>query len=431
MREPLTEAEKRLIYEQKMAGKSLTEIAKAMNCSYETARKWWRIQRDNKTVKPRGRPALGMLSTYPQEVRNKAVELKRATPSRGGQRIRLDLQDALELDENQLPSASRLTSLFRQACPEAVKDYQRRDYPSQPPIKSTAPHQLWQIDGKEYVPVGTDNIATVLDIRDPCSGVMIGSPAFITTTPKHCRKLSLAEVQTSLRDAFTTWGMPLIIQTDHENVYVGPPERYFPSVFTLWLVGLGIEHRPSRKRQPTDQGSVERTHRIQADWSWHDLIFETLADLQTVLDNNRHLYNERFPAQAGHCHGQPTLVAVPYVRHSGRPFDPALEWELFDLDRVDAFLAQRVWTRQVDDNGVVRIAGHRYYLGRAYVRQTISVTFLPPTRSFHFEQEDGSFIRDKPALGLDKADIIGRIPADKAWPILAQPFQLPLPLVGV
>ena len=124
-------------------------------------------------------------------------------------------------------------------------------------------------------------------------------------------------------------------------------------------------------------------------------------------------------------------MAFPQARHSGRPFDPALEWELFDLDRVDAFLAQRVWTRQVDDNGVVRVAGQRYYLGRAYLRQTISVTFLPPTRSFHFEQEDGSFIRHKPALGLDKADIIGRIPADKAWPILARPFQLPLPFGGV
>ena len=252
IREPLTEAEKRLIYEQKQAGQSLTEIAKTMNCSYETARKWWRIQRDNKTVQPRGRPALGVLSTYPPEVRDKAVELKRATPSRGGQRVRLDLQDALELDETQLPSAARLTRLFRQVCLEAVKDYQRRDYPSQAPVKSTAPHQLWQIDGKEYVPVGADDIATVLDIGDPYSGLMIGSPAFITTTAKHCRKLSLAEIQTSLRDAFTTWGMPLIIQTDHETVYVGPPERYFPSTFTLWLVDLGIEHRPSRKRQPTD-----------------------------------------------------------------------------------------------------------------------------------------------------------------------------------
>jgi len=34
-----------------------------------------------------------------------------------------------------------------------------------------------------------------------------------------------------------------------------------PSQLTLWLIGLGVEHRFSRPNTPTDQAQIERTHR--------------------------------------------------------------------------------------------------------------------------------------------------------------------------
>ncbi|MEA3345140.1 MAG: hypothetical protein U9Q78_02665, partial [Chloroflexota bacterium] len=64
MREPLTEAEKDYIEEQKRAGKTLKSIAEDLNCSYWTARKWWRIRRDGREPAPRGRPPEGPLSIY-------------------------------------------------------------------------------------------------------------------------------------------------------------------------------------------------------------------------------------------------------------------------------------------------------------------------------------------------------------------------------
>ena len=431
MRKVITEAEKQYIYQRKMAGASLPEIAKELNCSVETAKKWWRHKRDGKVVRDRGRPAQGVLSSYDEQIRDKAVELKRKHPGRGPKRVRLDLQEALDLAESELPSIARLGELFRQRCPEAVKVYGRQSYRSQPPLQARYPHQLWQMDGKEYVPFGNAELATVLNIRDPYSGALIMARAFETTTERHCRKLTLAEVQNTLRDAFAHWGRPLFIQTDHENVYVGSPERYFPSLFTLWLVGLGIEHRPSRKKRPTDQGSVERGHRTQENWVWQDETFATLTALQQALDQHQQLYNEAFPAQAGHCQGQPPLVAFPSAHHSKRNFDPALEWHLFDLDRVDAFLTQQLWTRLVNDNGVVSFAGFRYYLDPSFVGQTVSISFVPAGRAFAFAQADGTLIRSLPARGFDKIDIIGRAPADETWPILRQPFQLPLPFLGV
>ena len=64
-RAPLTQAEKQMISQKKATGESLVEISRAMHCSYETVRKWWRIARDQRQVRARGRPKRGPLSTYP------------------------------------------------------------------------------------------------------------------------------------------------------------------------------------------------------------------------------------------------------------------------------------------------------------------------------------------------------------------------------
>lgn len=431
MRKPLTEAEKQYLYKRKQAGETLREIATTLGCAYETARKWWRHYRDGTHPCPRGRPAEGALSTYPQDVRERAVALKQAHPHWGPDKVRVELQAALELSPTEVPSASRLAVLFREACPETVKRYRKRQYPERVPSTARSPHDQWQLDAKEKVAVGSDDVATVLTARDQYSALMVTSRAYVTTTEKGWRKLTLVEVQETLRYAFQQWGLPRTIQTDREVVYIGAPERYFPSLFTLWLIGLGIAHELSRTRRPTDQAEIERTHRTLGDWVWNDVAFATVADLQATLDMTRDSYNAAYPARTAHCEGQPPLSGHPHAAHSGRPFQAGAEWEMFDQDRVDAYLAQQTWTRLANATGTVSVASQPYYLGRAYAGETIAVTFRPESRCFCFETERGDHITDEPAIGLDKADIIGRSPVEVAWPQLVQPFQLPLPLQGV
>jgi hypothetical protein len=67
------------------------------------------------------------------------------------------------------------------------------------------------------------------------------------------------------------------------------------------------------------------------------------------------LPNEQYPSQSAHCHGKPPLVIFPTASTTGRPYHPDLEWDLFDLNRVDAFLAERLWTHKVMKNGVVNL----------------------------------------------------------------------------
>lgn len=427
-RAPLTEAEKQQIYERKQAGSTLRQIAQELECAVETARKWWRHKRDGTQPRPRGRPRTGELGSYPTAIRETAVTVKRTHPHWGPANVRLELKHQLGFEEKDLPSHSRLSALFKAQCPEAVQPRRRYHYRQKSPPVVKQPHQRWQIDAKEAIPVGDKDVVTVLTIRDPKAALIIASQAAVTTTERGWRKLTRQEVKDSLRLAFTEWGLPLEVQTDREDVYIGAPQCYFPSLFTLWLVGLGVTHIVSRDKRPTDQSQVERTHRTLGDMVWKDVPLDTLAQFQLALDNGRHRYNTQLPVQASDCQGRPPLTVYPYAQHSGRPFHPDREWLLFDMQRVDAYLARFVWTRKVTVKGEVTIHKHRFRVGVPYIGQTVSVRFIPDSRMFRFQAKDGTVISEKPVLGLNKQDIIGRIPAE--IPALDF-FQLPLPLEGV
>ncbi len=79
-RVPLTEAEKQYVQTRKQAGTTLAIIAGELRCSRMTARKWWRYLRNGVHPRARGRPPAGPLSTYPPEVVERAVALKRRWP---------------------------------------------------------------------------------------------------------------------------------------------------------------------------------------------------------------------------------------------------------------------------------------------------------------------------------------------------------------
>jgi transposase InsO family protein len=430
-RKALTKAEKEHICRRKQEGATHSQVAEELNCSPETIKKWWAYERQGKVPQPRGRPKQGALSSYSEQIRATAKQLKQSHPHWGPVTVRLKVKKELDLKEEELPSPSRLGVFFQEQCPEAVKPYQPRQYPEKPPPQVTKPHQRWQMDGKEKVQVGErgETVTTVLDVVDPYSGLFIASEAVETTTEKGWRKLTLTEIQTILRTAFSQWGLPQQIQTDREVVYVGSAERCFPSLFTLWLTGLGLEHVLSRPKRPTDQAHVERGHRTLGDLVWKDTLPLSVSALQTDLDQARLFLNQQYPSRATHCHGQPPLQAHPQAHHSGHFFHPLIETQLFDLNRVDAFLAQHVWTRLVSDTGVVSVAAQRYYLGRSFAGQTISLTFLPDPRSFRFTTAEGDEIATLPVRGLNREDILGFTVVDN-WPCPEQPSQLPLPISG-
>jgi transposase InsO family protein len=409
-RAPLTQAEKQNITEKNNVGMSQMQISVELGCSIETVRKWMRSEREQRTVRPRGRPKHGPGSTYPKEVSEKAIELKQAHPHWGPKKVRLEIQPLLSLTEKELPSSACLSELFKQRIPEVVQPRQPRLLPpADPKVRSV--HQRWQMDAKEGIPIGADR-ANVQEIRDVYSGLIIGSQAFMTPqTAKGWQHLHREEHQRALRRSFSEWGLPIEVQTDNDGEFANLTDPSFPTLFTLWLVGLGVTHIRSRPRRPTDQAQVERNHRTQGDFVWKDQTFDQLEPFQQALDYHRQFYNEKYPSQAAHCHGKPPLSVFPSANSTGQPYHFDLEWDLFDLKRVDAFLAQCIWTRKVATNGTVYLGDHYYILGRLWKSQSVSVRFLPISRSFSFQTKEGSGIVDLPALGFEKEHMIGLIPA--------------------
>jgi hypothetical protein len=285
----LTVAQRESIYREKLDGCSINELAQKYHCSKSCARFWWRMGRDHGVDglhQNRGaRLGPGVLSSFDPIIADHTLLLTRLPPKRGATRILHDLNLAPEMLGHTLPKRSSLANFFYQACPELLHSYKQQ--PSPPP-RARHVHELWQMDGKEHVALQDGTVATVLDIREPVACIFLGSLAHAVQTEKHWRKLTLCETQTDLRAVFTEFGLPVGVQTDRENLYGRPAAEAFPTLFTLWLVGLGIHHHFSRPHQPTDQPQVERGHRTLFDWMAQPDPIANLVALHTDLDTARY-----------------------------------------------------------------------------------------------------------------------------------------------
>jgi hypothetical protein len=424
-RRPLTVSEREAIYDGKLSGKRLIGLAQESQCSYSCARKWWRIGRRygrDALRRQRQSQASGALSCFEPIVAERALYWKRLHPKRGATRILADMDKDPLLEGVRLPKKSALAAFFREACPELL---QHRKPRPKPPPRSTHVHALWEIDSKENIRLADGTIATALDVREPLACCFLGSYAHEVQTEKAWRKLDLREIQADLRLVFAEFGLPVAIQTDRESVYGKPPEENFPTLFTLWLVGLGITHQFTRPGQATDQAHVERGHKTLFDWIEEPQPLANLAALQSALDEARFMHNCVLPSQAGDCQGRPPQEVHPEVKVPLRPYSPDAELALFDLRRVDQFLSRFAWPHKVSKVGQVTVGSHLYYVGVTYAGQTVDVRFDPGDCHLTFHNaQNGHLLRRQPIKELTVATITGlEVPP----PPTGEPVQLSFP----
>jgi len=425
----LTVAQREAIYLGKMQGRSLSQLAREIGCSKACARKWWRVGHKHGLESLRNTRLSAtntttiLLSRFDLRVAERALYWKQQHPRRGPTRVLLDLTKDESVRGLRLPRRSQLAAYFKQVCPELLA--QRHVRPPAPP-RARETHDLWQLDSKENLRLQDGTIATVFDVREPVACVWLGLFAHATQTKKAWRKLTLAETQNDLRQVFVLYGLPRGIQTDREHLYGCPADEAFPTLFTLWLAGLGIAHHFSRPSQPTDQPQVERGHRTWNDYLTAPEPLPDIARLQASLDESRHAHNAELPSRAGDCNGRPPLQAHPEVNHVWRPYNPAAEPELFSLDRVDQFLSQFTWQYKVSSIGQVAIHDHVYYIGMASAGQRVDVRFDSTNRCFAFsDAKNGTVLKRLPARHLDAGTIMN-LPFP--LPELGRPVQLSFPI---
>lgn len=387
-RRETTHAERVEIVERHRTGETLKAIAESLQLDRYTVRHWWRAFRDSDwsglepTVK--GPPRVGPLGRFDPLVKYVALRLKREHPAWGPDILRLHMGRRSSLQGLRLPKNTALWSYLhrfgsRLLTPRRLPTKR----PTSPVVRAEVPHQCWEMDFKgDAVVAGCQCVISPLAVSDEASGAPLARRVHILQAKGNRQGLTMHHVQSDLRQVFTQWGLPDAIRMDRDPLFIGSTRLEWPGTLLLWLVGLGVQPIINRAYHPTDNAMVERSHRT---WQGDVLVggrFVDLVALQAISDQaleDRRLY---LPSRHQGCRGQPPTVAFPELMTAHRLYHPDQERALFDLRRVDAYLAQWEWRRQVDTEGKISLADCNHRVGKHYRGQVVKVHFEPRTREF-------------------------------------------------
>jgi len=416
-------------------GQTYQAIAVQLGVSVWTARKWIRQAKRGGLaglVSVWGRPATGSLSDFDPLVRYVALRLKRQHPTWGAAYVVKKMSERPSLKDKTLPEATTVWRYWR--------GFGDRLWPKRRPAEAQLPaagviHGVWQMDAKESVPVAGVGVVTINQARDEFGRATVMHrihPA--ERAEQQIVKLTSAEVQQDCRIAFSQWGLPDAIQTDRASLFVGEDPTPFPTALSLWWLGLGIAHRLIPPHTPKRNGSVERSHRTLDERTLSGQSFNGADHLQRQVDADWYELNAECPSRAKGCHGQPPLLAHPELLIPRRPYQPEWELDLFDLQRVDEYLATQTWIRTVSQVGQVSLGGYRYGLGIAWAGQTVSISFEVQPRQVVFTQVRPETKRGQPppelspvrlpTQGLTVHDLTGLLAALAELPVRQLMFPL-------
>jgi len=433
-----TPTQRRTFYELYEQGLTYAEIAEQCEVSKGCVRYWCRRQRDGGSCKTiyRKEPT-GILSHFHWLVRYCILRLRLEHPRWGPGRILYHLRKRRSLQGLALPSQAQIGRYLHQW--SRFRRKRKKKAADTRPDPPTEVHQQWQLDFKVNIALRDGTVVDLHTVRDPVGEACIDAVVHVTEEINmRTKRVPMQDARSTLRHAFELWNtLPDEIQTDGESTLVTSAEDGFPSTFTLWLKGLGIEHLVIRSGKPTDNSEVERCHRTINDYAIVGNEKHPLLELQSILDDAVLELAFDLPSRAEECAGRTPLETHPELLEPRRPFRAEHELALFDLKRVDTFLSTFTWTRKVGKTGQICIGGHHQYysVGRVYAQQEVVVRFDPADRHFVFylpdsEQDDLEELQEigrRPARNLEVEDLTGLA----TWPVGLVPQQLPLPLCSV
>lgn len=422
--QPTDYAERLKISQLAQAGQSDAQIAQALQRSYWTCRKWRRRSRQGSAglVSKLGRPAKGCLSAFPTALVESLGQLRQAHPGWGPQTLYRELATDPQWQTGHLPSPASIAAWLKAT--GLVKAYRHRPAAAtRRPNEPTRPHQEWELDaqGETYQPGGVGHLA-LINVIDGFSRLKIES-----YPTHHSRQPKLADYQLALRRAFTQYGLPEAISFDHAGVfYDNSTDPPFPTRLCLWLIALGVAVHFIRKARPTDHAKVERNHQTLQAQALEGQLYSRSSEVWQALDQRRVRLNTVLPCRS--LNWQAPLQAYPGSQHSGRFYQPELEEQILDLERVWSYLGQadQDWFRTIRPSGTTWIGGQEYYVDRRWAKQQVEVRFEVASRQLLFQLGEAAQVVKVPIKGLDKASLMGELSQLQALPS----YQMALPFDG-
>ena len=172
--------------EHATAGLNDTQIATALGCSVWTVRKWRRRSRKLGRVglvSQMGRPAAGPVSTFPNQLKEAILHLRKLHPGWGPKTLLVALKTDAAFADQLLPSRAQTARLLKQA--GLTRRYQPHQDLIQPPrTEPSTPHQEWQMDAQGIMRVDGVGKVSLISIVDVTSRLKAESyPSLETTNP--------------------------------------------------------------------------------------------------------------------------------------------------------------------------------------------------------------------------------------------------------
>ena len=262
----------------------------------------------------------------------------------GGRKIRARL---IATGYDDVPSASTITGiLHRNGKISPDESDKHRSWKS---FEYEEPNDLWQMDFKGHFPLKNGRCHP-LTILDDHSRFSIGIMA--------CSDEKRATVHRQLEDIFKTYGLPVRMLLDNGPPWGGQGRSVY-TIFTVWLIRLGIRVLHSRAYHPQTLGKEERFHRTLKAELLTGRKFNDIEQSQASFDSWRECYNFERPHEA-------LNMATPAERYSpsGKEMPktlPEIEYETDDH------------IRKVQSVGEIHFKGSEFIVGKAFRGESVAV----------------------------------------------------------
>ena len=265
-------------------GANRRELCRRFGISQDTGYKWLRRWQEG------GDAALADLSRRPQtspcrtdgEIEQAVLALRDAHPAWGARKIAA----CLKRERSDVPAPSTVHAILlrhgRIGPPETTARPFRR-------FACALPNQLWQMDFKGYVMIGSGIVCHPLTVVDDHSRYSLCISA--------CTDQQGLTVQQRLTRTFRRYGLPDAFYVDNGTPW-GDAGGAPWTKFGVWLLKLGIGVIHSRPYHPQGRGKNERFHRTLKAEVFAVRHYRDIAELQRAFDAFRIVYNQQRPHQS-------------------------------------------------------------------------------------------------------------------------------------
>ena len=338
-----------------VSGANVSELCRRFGVERSTGHKWI------KRYKAEGRAGLADRSRRPQGCPSKTDAATEAEVLRiraennnawGGRKIAWTMARS---GWPRVPAASTISDILRRH----GKLNDRTQHPGPfGRFERAEPNELWQMDFKGHFPMakGRCHPLTVLDDHSRYS---LGIEA--------CGNEQDLTVRDRLTTLFRRYGLPFAMLMDNGSPWGDSGSQPY-TIFTTWLMRLGIRVSHGRPYHPQTQGKDERFHRSLKAEVLDRNSYADLVACQHAFDRWRHIYNHERPHEA-------LGLNTPGARYRPSP-------RVFCEQLPPITYGPGDIVRRVDSEGEISFRNRPIRIGKAFRKQPVA---LRPTA------EDGIF----------------------------------------